>query len=160
MRPPALFINGNFEGNLECIANVQSVLPEQILFIQPYANSAIVELRKDPPTVDDPVVLYASTSNDLNRIHYTAEIVGWEEKSAVSHEKREVIEKILCTLQPDEGGLYPQGQNLLHVRRMKRVARPFSVSNLIKTRNNEPVGERSTAGGWSYVHIHSPDNLL
>ena len=157
MRTLALFLNGNYESNLEDIVAVQSVLPEQILFIQPYAESNIVELRNAPPSVDDPVILYASTTTDLNRVHYTAEIVGWEDKSAVSSQKREVINKVLGMFQPDEGGLYEQGKNLLYVRRMRRVEQPFAVSSLIKISNNEPVGERSTAGGWSYVYPLSSD---
>ena len=95
MRPQALFFNGNFEGNLECIADVQSILPEQILFIQPLMNRDIAYLRDNPPSVDDPVTLYASLFSDKKKISYTGEIVGWEIKSEISTKKRNAIEKIL-----------------------------------------------------------------
>ena len=120
MRPQALFFNGNFEGNLQCIADVQSILPEQILFIQPLMNRDIAYLRDNPPSVDDPVTLYASLFSDEKKISYTGEIVGWEIKSEISTEKRNAIEKILNALQPKEGGLYDHGRNLLNVRRVEQ----------------------------------------
>ena len=152
MRPQALFFNGNFEGNLECIADVQSILPEQILFIQPLMNRDIAYLRDNPPSVDDPVTLYASLFSDKKKISYTGEIVGWEIKSEISTKKRNVIEKLLNALQPKEGGLYDQGRNLLHVRRVLRVEQPFLDSNLIKISDGKPMQYSPRPGGFSYVY--------
>ena len=149
MRPQALFFNGNFEGNLQCIADVQSILPEQILFIQPLMNRDIAYLRDNPPSVDDPVTLYASLFSDEKKISYTGEIVGWEIKSEISTEKRNAIEKILNALQPKEGGLYHQGRNLLQVR---RVEQSFLESNLIKISDGKPMQYSPRPGGFSYVY--------
>ena len=40
----ALFINGVYESVLEEICRTQSVLPDQILFLQPYSSRPIVDL--------------------------------------------------------------------------------------------------------------------
>ena len=149
MRRQALFFNGNFEGNLEYIADVQSILPEQILFIQPLMNKDIAYLRDNPPSVDDPVTLYASLSSDKKKISYTGEIVGWDIKSEISAKKRNAIEKILNAFQPKEGGLYDHGRNLLHVR---RVEQPFLDSNLIKISDGKPMQYSPRPGGFSYVY--------
>ena len=149
MRRQALFFNGNFEGNLEYIADVQSILSEQILFIQPLMNKDIAYLRDNPPSVDDPVTLYASLSSDKKKISYTGEIVGWDIKSEISAKKRNAIEKILNAFQPKEGGLYDHGRNLLHVR---RVEQPFLDSNLIKISDGKPMQYSPRPGGFSYMY--------
>ena len=152
MRRQALFFNGNFEGNLGCIADVQSILPEQILFIQPLMTRDIAYLRDNPPSVDDPVTLYASLSSDKKKISYTGEIVGWDIKSEICAEKHNAIEKILNAFQPREGGLYNQGRNLLHVRRVRRVEQSFLESNLIKISDGKPMQYSPRPGGFSYVY--------
>jgi hypothetical protein len=39
LKPIALFMNGVFESVLEEILQIQSVLPEQIMFLQPYSRA-------------------------------------------------------------------------------------------------------------------------
>ncbi len=159
MKPESLFLNGVFESVLEEILLVQRWLPEQIMFLQPYSSDPITHLRDDPPTVDDPWRLFLSITTDLPTVHYTAEIVGWDDKRTLSQEKHNAISRLLWTLQPSEGGLYDASRvegkrsaNLLHVRRLQQLDKPFSVIELTKTSDNLPLSpDRTTAGGWSYV---------
>lgn len=62
MRQQALFINGVYRSVLEEILATQSVLPEQILFLQPFGPRAILGLQHSTPSVDDPMRLF--------RLHY------------------------------------------------------------------------------------------
>lgn len=168
MKPvAALFINGVFESVLEEIYEVQEVLPEQIMFLQPYSGSAISRLREDPPSVDSPVQLLISITNDLTNIHYHAEIVGWENKPDLSGKKREFINQLIATLQPEEQKLYHAAKggtgesvNLLYIRRLRKVS-PYSVAKLQKLSDGEPLSTaRTTAGGWSYINPKAiPDSL-
>jgi len=159
MRSEALFINGIFESVLEEILLVQRVLPEQIMFLQPHSSGPITHLRDDPPTLHDPVRLFLSITTDLSMVRYCAEIVGWDDKRTLSEERRNVLSRLIWTLQPAECGLFDASSiagkpsvNLLHVWRMRKLARPFSVTELIKTSDNAPLSpNRTTAGGWAYV---------
>jgi hypothetical protein len=76
LKPVALFINGVFESVLEDILQVQDVLPEQIMFLQPYSGKTIQKLRQDRPSVESPMRLFVSTTVDLVNVSYQAEIVG------------------------------------------------------------------------------------
>jgi hypothetical protein len=168
MRLEALFLNGVYEDVLKEILQIQAVLSEQIMFLQPYKSEAIVRLRDEPPSVDNPVRLLMSLTRDLATIHYTAEIVGWDDKRVLSEQKRRVLNRLIHTLQPNEGGLYDASRaeggesvNLLHVRRLRPLSKPFSVSQLLKSGDNEPVSDkRTTAGGWAYVKTENLVGLI
>lgn len=168
MRAEALFLNGVYEDVLKEILQVQAVLPEQIMFLQPYKSEAIIRLRDQPPSVEDPVQLLMSLTHDLAIVHYTAEIVGWDDKRSLSEQKRRVLNRLICTLQPNEGGLYDASRaeagesvNLLHVRRVRPVSKPFSVSQLRKTVDSEPVSDkRNRAGGWAYVRAEDLASVI
>jgi hypothetical protein len=163
MKCDAIFLNGVYESVLEEILQVQGAIPEQIMFLQPYRNEAIAKLRDDPPSVDDPVLLLMSLTTDLPTVHYVAEIVGWEDKRTLPEPKRRVLNRLICTLQPNEGGLYDASRtetgesvNLLHVRRVRRLSKPFSVSQLLNAGDGQPISDkRTTAGGWLYVKTES-----
>jgi hypothetical protein len=157
-RDEALFINGVYEDVLQEILHIQKELPEHIMYLQPYSSDPIVHLRDDPPTAETPVLLYLSITTDLSNVHYTAEIVGWDDKREIPHAKRKVLNRVIATLQPNETGLYDASRvegkpsvNLLHIRRLQRVAPSFSVASLIKTSDGKPMSPgRTTAGGWAY----------
>lgn len=168
MKGDALFLNGVYQSVLDEILAVQSVLPEQIMFLQPYKSQAIVRLRDDRPSVDDPMRLLISLTTSLATVGYAAEIVGWDDKRQLPGTPRHrVLNRLICTLQPNEGGLYNLSQaedgesvNLLHVRRLRAVASPFSVSRLTKT-DGEPLSDqRTTAGGWAYIRTAGLIELL
>jgi hypothetical protein len=159
MRDFALFINGIYDSVLEEIRQIQSVLPEHILSLQPHKGERIVELNNSPPSVEDPMRLFMSTTSDLNSVHYRAEIVGWDDKTVLTGEKRQAIERILKALQPGEGGLYDAAKNpdrpsrnLIHIWRLTKLDPPFPASHLLNIRGETRLGGRERAGGWVYVH--------
>src|SRR5262249_16280782 len=139
------------------ILQTQSVLPEQILFLQPHGPRAILDLQHSHLSVDDPMRLFLSTTDDLNHVSYQAEIVGWDNKNTLPPERSAIIERILKALEPKEGGLYdlskaPGGRslNLIHVRRVARLERRFPVQRLLKVYGGN-LQPRTQAGGWAYV---------
>jgi hypothetical protein len=165
MQTEALFINGVFEEVLDEILAVQEALPEHIMFLQPYSSDTIVHLREDTPSVGSPKRLFLSTTNNLATVQYEAEIVGWDDKCELpkNRQRFNAIARLIWTLQPAEGGLYDASRvegkasaNLLHIRRLRKLLKPFQVSELIKTSDGQPISaDRTTSGGWSYVH--NPD---
>lgn len=166
LRPEALFLNGVYETVLEEILSVQELLPEQIMFLQPYTSSAIKKLQEHPPSVGDPMLLVMSTTGNLTSVQYAAEIVGWEDKTQLPRDKWRLLNRLVVMLQPNEEGLYdaskdPEKQsiNLLFIRRLRRVE-SFDVAQLIKTKDGTPVGHRSTSGGWSYVRADTLRELI
>lgn len=166
MRQQALFINGVYESVFEEILAVQAELPEQILFLQPFGSRTILDLQHSPPSVDDPMRLFLSTTTELATVRYTAEIVGWDDKSHLKGARRKVIERLLNTFQPGEHGLKDSTQvpggvsiNLIHVRRLRAVADPFPVGRLLKVYGGDPLRARTQAGGWAYVWSeHGPEH--
>jgi hypothetical protein len=115
-----------------------------------------VKLADDPPSTDSPVRLFLSLTDDLPTVRYTCEIVGWHDKRELTGRKRDIIETIIRSFEPTENGVYSVQQgtdcvNLLSVWRMRELAKPFSVAEMLKD-NGEPVStKRETAGGWTYV---------
>jgi len=156
LRKEAIFINGVYCGVIEAILRVQRQVPEHIMFLQPYAAARIVHLADAPPPVEDRVRLFLSTTEALATVRYTAEIVGWEDKMKLPGPRAKVVSRLICALQPKEGGLYhvggreqAQSTNLLHVWRMTELRKPFSVAELVLTstgKHHSP--DRTTAGGW------------
>ena len=163
----ALFMNGIYRSVLEEIRETQSEFPDCTLFLQPYSGYPIRLFRKDVPTPEAPVTLYASTTDDLSNISYVAEIVGWEDKTVMTPSRRQEVNDLIQRHQPGEkltseepAGLYNASRdpdrpskNLLHIHRMVRLDVPFSVGQLIKTSNGKPYStNRKTPGSWSPVH--------
>ena len=161
MERPALFINGIYSDVLEEILKGQSQAPDQTLFLQPYSVMPIRLLKDNPPTPDDPVRLYASTTYDLAQVSYSADIVGWEDKTDMSQARREELAGIINEFQPGEGGEHNEipliewdSLNLLSIQRLVRLAQPFSVTELIKVSDGQPLSaNRSRSGGWSPVRL-------
>ena len=159
MRNEALFLNGVYKDVLRDILAVQAHLPEQIMYLQPHSGQRIVHLAENPPTVGDPVRLFASLTSDLATVHYVGEIVGWDDKRILEEDKLHVLNRLIYLLQPTEGGVYKKAKpggsdcvNLLYVRRLRELSKPFSVAELIKVDTGEPVStQRTTSGGWAYV---------
>jgi hypothetical protein len=68
------------------------------------------------------------------------------------------VEARLYDASQAEGG---KSVNLLHIRRLRPLAGPFSVGMLVKIADNEPVSEeRTRAGGWAYVKAENLTGLL
>lgn len=153
-----LFINGVWESVLEEIVAIQSELPDHIMFLQPHAARRIAALHDHPPTLDTPVPLYLSTTDDYATVRYQGELVGCEDKREIAESRARVLNRLIWTLHPGEGGLYlvrndgNEFVNLLHVRRLRKLPTPFRVSELTKTSDDLPLSEgRTQGGGWAYV---------
>ena len=165
MRTWALFMNGIFSSVLDEVLKNQSQAPDKTLYLQPYRGNAIAMLRDNPPTVEDPVKLYVSTTDNLATVSYTADIVGWEDKTKLEPARRDEVDSIIRVFQPNENGLYDlsptpgsQSLNLLSIKGLVKLTSPFSVANLINDRRLEPLPtSRSRSGGWSYVRTLGAD---
>ncbi len=157
MRPEALFINGVFDEVLRDIETVQEAVPEQVLYLQPYSGDKITKLYQWAPSCMSPVTAYLSTSKDFGTVSYTAEIVGIRDKNRLSDTERNVISKVIEQFQPTDDGLYMQVngrdcRNLLSVRYMHKLTKPFPVTDLILLDTlDHPSGPRTSPGGWWYV---------
>lgn len=159
MRHEALFINGVFDEVLRDIEAVQEAVPEQILYLQPYSGDKIARLYQWAPSFVSPVTAYFSTSKDFGTVSYTAELVGIRDKRELelSGPEYDVISKVIGQFQPTEDGLYMQVngkdcRNLLSVRYMHKLAKPFSAMDLILLDTlDHASGPRTTPGGWWYV---------
>ncbi len=157
MRDYALFINGVYESVLMDILDVQTYLPELPLFLQPYSSMRIVRLADKPPTVDDPVRVFFSLTNDLKHIYFTGELIGWRDKFTLQEDELMIMNRLIYMFQRTESGVYKEARgieckNLLMVRRLKKFSTPFSVQELNKISTDEPLSpDRTTSGGWSYV---------
>lgn len=160
-----IFINGVFAEVLRDICKVQNFVPDQILYLQPFAGKRIVELSDNPPSTDSAVRLFLSLTDDLPTVRYTGEIVGWDDKRGLVGSRREIIDKVIRRFQPTEEGIYPivrgvECVNLISVWRMRELLKPFSVTELIKVSNNQPYSaNRQQAGSWSHVMYPSQDWL-
>ena len=102
MRTEALYINGVWGNILDEIVTIQERLPHEILFLQPLSSAPIVYLRDNRPAGSDPVQLFVSTTRDLQNVCYQAEIVGWEDKTVMSPDRREFVEARLRQYQEEE----------------------------------------------------------
>lgn len=152
MRETAIYLNGVWPNFLEEITQVQRKRPTQTLFLQPTGDRPITYLRRGVASIEDPVILYASPTNDRAHVHYAAEIVDWSDKYKLSGKHRERVERIIDTFQKEEKyGVFEGSLNLIHVRNMRRFKQPFPISNLVKISNNEPLKQPPRAGGFSYV---------
>ena len=159
MRDWALFVNGIFEDIMGEIASVQAVHSGLVLYLQPYMDRPIKRLENSAPSPQYPIMLYASTTTDLKSVGFTAEIVGWEDKTALDPERQREVDEVIKQYQTKEGGLYlelpNQGKrpvNLLHVLKMTKLPEAFSVDELVKLSDRRPLSvNRSRAGGYSYV---------
>lgn len=157
MSREGIFINGVYDGVLSDICKVQNLVPDQILYLQPFAGQRIVELSDNPPSPHAPIRLFLSLTDDLPTVRYTCEIVGWNDKRELTGRKREIIDTVVRAFQPTEEGVYALARgiecvNLLSVWRMRELSKPFSVAELRKTADDQPVSiNRQTSGGWVYV---------
>jgi hypothetical protein len=85
------------------------------------------------------------------------EIVGWDDKRELRGHKLRTLNRVIYFFQWTEDGVYKEVNgtecvNLLYVRRLQKLSKPFSVAELTVTSTGEPHStNRTTAGGWSYV---------
>src|SRR5207249_1598331 len=102
----ALFINGIYDSVLSEILVAQKTRGGGISFLQPHKGQVIKMLSKGAPSRETPIRLYASTTDDLSNICYTAEIIGWEDKRELSSRRMNEINKHLREWQQGETNLF------------------------------------------------------
>ena len=88
MHEQALYINGIFSTVFDEILAAHKSYPRRHYYLQPHSGYPVAYLKDHPPSHDDPVRLYASTSEDLQHVQYTAEIIRWEDKRLIPDDKR------------------------------------------------------------------------
>jgi 5-methylcytosine-specific restriction endonuclease McrA len=154
----AIFLNGVFESVLQEILTAQERNDGMICYLQPYKSRPIKLLQDAPPSVQYPIPLYISTTTQLDRICYIADIIGWEHKQDISPARLRELNDHITQYQPGEEEIYLHTKsgavcvNLLSVINLTRVPNQFSVTNLVKIKKNAPLKARTQAGGWAYVH--------
>ena len=154
----AVFVNGIYESVLDEIGKSQQEYPGEEHYLQPYASRIFVTLRDSWPTREQPVRLYASTTGDLQKVSFVADIVDWKDKTAISEPEGLELDRRIRERQPNEEGLYERGVNLLVIRNLRGLERPFSVTELILERERRPLsGRRTRSGGIAYVLPHESD---
>ena len=171
MQKKALFLNGVYDSVLREILASQNDHPGEIFFLQPYKSERMTAFADNPPNSDEPVLVYISTTDDLKHVRYVAEIVDWEDKRQVPPDRWSLLNKRIRKLQPEEKEIYKavrgrECRNLLSIRNLRQLAKPFSVAQLTKISDGQSLSSnRSRSGGWSYVFEISlsdsvpPDNV-
>jgi hypothetical protein len=156
--PESLFLNGVYEDTLKEIEQVQKESPGTFCYLQPYDTDRIVLLAEQCPGHENPIRVYISLTTSLNVVSYEAWIVGWQDKRKMDQATLEAAKTRISKYQKSEKeGIYKEGNggkecvNLISVDRLRRVAKPFSVSLLKKTKDGTPLKDRTQAGKWSYV---------
>lgn len=154
----ALFINGVYESVLEEILTSQERRKGGFFYLQPYSPSKIRMLEKASLSPNSPVKLYISTTNKLNNIGYTADIISWENKQKLTPEKIERLNKAIQEWQPSEKEIYfvenksgKKSVNLIKIQNLQRLDNLLSTQVLVKKSDGTPLKRRTRAGGWSEV---------
>jgi len=154
----ALFINGVYDAVLQEIIASQQVNGGRINYLQPYKGAIIQMLKKHPPTPDDPITLYFSTTKNLNNIGYVAQIVGWADKRTLPESKRNQVLAHLIKNQSGEVNLLNgvdeigrKAVNLLTLRNVQECKTLLPTSILKKKSDGIALKSRTRAGGWSEV---------
>ena len=154
----ALFINGIYDAVLKDILAAQVAQGGGESFLQPYKGSVISMLKENPPTPASPIPLYISTTENLSKICYTAEIVKWEDKRELSESRRQTVLDYLETYQSKECALFRgtklgdgKAVNLITVRNLRLLSIWPPAALLTKKSDGLPLKERKRAGGWSEV---------
>ena len=97
----SVFLNGVFEAVLEEIIEVQGYTFDKIFYLQPYSTQRIKYLAENLPSKENPTPLYISTTQNLGKICYTADVVGWENKQALSDEQFNQLDAYIQKYQPN-----------------------------------------------------------
>lgn len=155
----ALFINGIYPHVLAQIIEDQNSRGGGVSYLQPHTSGVIRPLRDGHPSLQAPMRLYASTSDNLSNVCYTADIIGWEDKRHLSTRRRQVIKKHFRDFQSGELDLFEGNQlsgkdsvNLITIQNLTKLNSFYSTCVLRKTSDNLPLKRRTRPGGSSEVY--------
>lgn len=154
----ALYLNGVYQSVLKEILTAQEEQLALICYLQPYKSHQIKYLAEANPTINNPIQLYISTSDNLEQVSYRAKIVGWQDKQMIPDHELEKLNEHIHRFQPGEGEIYETQngtlcKNLLAIQFLERLPCPFPISKLIKTSDIKPYKTRSQSGGWAPVFM-------
>jgi hypothetical protein len=159
----AQLVIGVYGIHLKEIAKLQAVLPEQVLYLQPYSTNRMSPFKRKK--ADWPSFFLFSDTNNVNQITYVAKAHNWEDKVDLyenNKQRWDLISTVITNFMPNENedGLYRYSEspeklcrNLLSVTQMKKLPKPIHISDLIKTTDKKPHLERSKPGGWSEIDL-------
>jgi len=161
----AFYINGIFDSCLKEIIAAQNNNQNLTCYLQPYSSRTIANLKNDQPSLESPITIYFSVSDDLSTVRYTGNIVGWDDKQKLSPARRSFLDDHMNEFQPQENGIYLERRgklcrNLISVRNLSKLEVPIPVSNFIKIKNGTPLKPRSQSGNWSYVNELPEDFVM
>lgn len=155
-----LYINGVYRGVFEEILKFQQQYPGKTFYLQPYSKKKIDRLIKFPPGDIHPWILFASVTDDLDNIYYTAEIQKWENKHLLSPERKRYLTSEIERFQKGELNHFNESENtnLISITNVAQLKEPMHVSRLIKTNDGKLLKPRTRSGLWSYVYPYFLDD--
>jgi len=161
----ALYINGIYDRCLREIIIAQKNNSDLICYLQPYSSSTITRLKSDKPSLESPITIYFSVSDDLSTVRYVGNIVGWEDKQKLSPTRSLFLAEHMNEFQPEENGIYLEHsgkpcKNLISVINVTKLEAPIPLSNFIKTKDGTPLKPRAQPGNWSYVNELPEDFVI
>jgi 5-methylcytosine-specific restriction endonuclease McrA len=146
------YANGIYKQVLEEILSAQKSNIDRVFYLQPYSFEIINELRDLTSEAGYKWKLYASITEDLNHIHYVADIVGWENKQELSSSRLDFLNEHIFTFQPKEKSIYTdKGINLISIINLKKLSQPIPVNQCFKISDGSQLKPRTQAGRWSYL---------
>jgi len=154
----AIFLNGVYESVLEEILNSQSQHTQDVNYLQPYSTQAISLLRSEQPSREVSITVYISTTQNLDKICYKADIVGWEDKTELSEQRIMLLNDHISKHQTNEENIYlindkgEKYKNLISIRNLKKLPNNYHTSILKKVSDGTPLKPRTQAGGWAFVY--------
>ena len=146
------YANGVYKQVLEEILFYQISNPGKTFYLQPYSFEFINELRDLTPEKGYTWQLYASITDDLNHIHYVADIIGWENKQELKSERLAILNEHIKSFQPKETNIYQgKGINLISIKNLRKLPQPIPVNQCFKICDGTQLKPRTQAGRWSYI---------
>lgn len=124
------------------------------LYGQPNGKEPIPRLRDDPPTPERPITIYFSTGDDRSTVSYVADLVSWRDKRELGNEEKQRVCEEIIKVGFNVEGLFHLDEmvNLLQFRNLIKLARPFSVGELILVSKGRPHSTNVLWSGFSYVY--------
>jgi 5-methylcytosine-specific restriction enzyme A len=155
----ALFICGVFQDVLEEIITAQEHNPGMEYYLQPYSEGTITQFKEEQPNYDAPWTVYISITGgeNLNYIWYAAQIVGWDDKQALSEDELASLNERIRKFQPKEGSIYLKNhkgkecKNLIHIINLKRLSNRRCITNLVLQSGSNHELRGGYGGGFAYV---------
>ncbi len=166
MKDIGLLFYGVFNEVLKEIQKAQQNNEGLVCYLQPYTSDVIKLLRDESPSLNNPIKLYLTTSDNLNNIVYECHVVGWEDKQTLSSDRIEKLNTHITLHQPGEKEIYPKTKNgkpcknLIHIKKLIKREIPIDINNLIKVSDNKSCKHKTRAGGHAIVYVNEFSDVV